>query len=209
MLLLLAVFKWRISWESVVDVWTFTNLKMLWGSSSVAASLNKFIPFQSCHWPVDCRFRSIQRSAHWCSIFHFKTHYRFIPVHFSTSNRRVMFTLETRDKPRQFHSITESNYIKEHAGICVAMDAVDGGHGRTHALLRCADNDGDDIIRLLRSRCGNSCCAADAPPVIWGKSEVEGWRMFLCHFGCRFVHIHVLWLYICHKKGTATFNNCI
>lgn len=31
-------FQWRISRESVADVWTFTSLKTLWGSSGVASS---------------------------------------------------------------------------------------------------------------------------------------------------------------------------
>lgn len=76
-----------------------------------------------------------------------------------------MLKVETSDEPRQFHGITKSNDIEEHAGARVAVDAVDGCHGCTHALLRCTDDDGDDIIRLRRSR-GSLCSEPEVLPVI-------------------------------------------
>ena len=56
---------------------------MLWGGSSLAASLNWFITLKSGHRPAHSTFRSIQRCTYRCSrIFNFKPDFRFIWVDF-------------------------------------------------------------------------------------------------------------------------------
>lgn len=58
-------------------------------------------------------------------------------------------------KPYKSDSITESYNIEENVGIRVAVDAVDGCHGRAHAFLRCADDDGHGIVSPWGPRCRN------------------------------------------------------
>lgn len=68
--------------------------------------------------------------------------------------------MEAADQPRQFHSIPKSNDIEKHAGLCVAVDAIDGCHGGPNTLLRGADDHWDDIVLLRHSSCRNLCFGA-------------------------------------------------
>lgn len=74
------------------------------------------------------------------------------------------------EQPCQFHSIAKSNDVEKHAGLCVAVDAVDGCHGCPDTLLRGADDNWDDIILLRHTSCRNLCCSTLL--VIWQQS---GW----------------------------------
>lgn len=59
------------------------------------------------------------------------------------------------DEPGQLHSIAKSNDVEKHAGLCVAVDAVDGCHGCPKTLLRGADDNRDDVILLHHFSCRN------------------------------------------------------
>lgn len=65
---------------------------------------------------------------------------------------------EPSDRPRHLHSVTEGDDVEEHAGLRVAVDAVDGCHGSPNTLLRGTDDDGDHVILLHRPPCRNLCC---------------------------------------------------
>lgn len=76
-----------------------------------------------------------------------------------------LWRMETADQPCQFHSIPKSNDIEKHAGLCVAVDAIDGCHGSPNTLLGGADDHWDDIVLLRHSVCRSLCFSTRL--VIW------------------------------------------
>lgn len=75
------------------------------------------------------------------------------------------------EQPCKFHSIAKSNNVEKHAGVCVAVDAVDSCHGRPNTLFRRADDNWDDAILLGHSSSRSLCC--NTLLVVWQQS---GWR---------------------------------